>query len=286
MHEVDDELREIKREIIESRGLVIKTNNLTNALSADIRSIAKRQQSYEGRLKWNSAAAYIVFVLVVFISLKIAVDARVDAIESKNQHVTAELARLEAEDKAAKEREAQRASADAEAAAFYDLIRQNKRAEIVDGFEAIKKKPLSRTELAVFADAVERARGEQAALLYQQGMEKTKLQRWQEAASLFEESLRYKDDATLTPAVKLGLANAYRHLKRQKDALPILQALSDQSLDKDVEDDALYMLAMSQMDLEAWNDAKTAWRTLMRKFPDSHYMPEAKMYLAQLVTYH
>jgi TolA-binding protein len=286
MHEVDDELREIKREIIESRGLVIKTNNLTNALSADIRSIAKRQQSYEGRLKWNSAAAYIVFVLVVFISLKIAVDARVDAIESKNQHVTAELARLEAEDKAAKERESQRAAAEAEAAAFYDLVRQNKRAEIVDGFEAIKKKPLSRTELAVFADAVERARGEQATLLYQQGMEKTKVQRWQEAASLFEESLRYKDDATLTPAVKLGLANAYRHLKRQKDAIPILQQLSEQTLDKDVEDDALYMLAMSQMDLEAWNDAKTAWRALMRKFPDSHYMPEAKMYLAQLVTYH
>ena len=42
MHEVDDELRDIKREIIESRGLVIKTNNLTNALSADIKSIAKR----------------------------------------------------------------------------------------------------------------------------------------------------------------------------------------------------------------------------------------------------
>ena len=55
MHEVDDELREIKREIIESRGLVIKTNNLTNALSADIKSIAKRQQTYERRLSWNSA---------------------------------------------------------------------------------------------------------------------------------------------------------------------------------------------------------------------------------------
>ena len=40
MHEVEDELREIKREIIESRALVIKTNNLTNALSADIKSIA------------------------------------------------------------------------------------------------------------------------------------------------------------------------------------------------------------------------------------------------------
>src|SRR5687768_15282655 len=70
VHEVDEELREIKREIIESRGLVIKTNNLTNALSADIKSIAKRQQTYERRLSWNSATAYIVFVVVVFAALK------------------------------------------------------------------------------------------------------------------------------------------------------------------------------------------------------------------------
>ena len=38
------ELEEIKREIVESRSLSIKTNNLINALSADLKSIAKRQQ--------------------------------------------------------------------------------------------------------------------------------------------------------------------------------------------------------------------------------------------------
>ena len=93
MHEVDDELREIKREIIESRGLVIKTNNLTNALSADIKSIAKRQQGYERRLAWNSATAYVVFVVVVFTALKFTVDARVDAIDATSKHLRDENAR-------------------------------------------------------------------------------------------------------------------------------------------------------------------------------------------------
>ena len=45
MHEYD--LEEIKREIVESRSLTIKTNNLVNALAADLKSIAKRQQGYE-----------------------------------------------------------------------------------------------------------------------------------------------------------------------------------------------------------------------------------------------
>src|SRR5512140_2435128 len=94
VHEIDEELREIKREIIESRGLVIKTNNLTNALSADIKSIAKRQQTYETRLRWNSATAYVVFVVVVFAALKFAVDARVDAIEAKYMHLGRENGRI------------------------------------------------------------------------------------------------------------------------------------------------------------------------------------------------
>ena len=94
MHDFDEELRDVKREIVESRALVIKTNNLTNALSADIKSIAKRQQSYERKLSWNSATAYVVFVLVVFTALKFAWDARVDAIKSETSEKTLENERL------------------------------------------------------------------------------------------------------------------------------------------------------------------------------------------------
>ena len=49
------ELEEIKREIVESRALTIKTNNLVNALAADLKSISKRQQGSERRLLVTSA---------------------------------------------------------------------------------------------------------------------------------------------------------------------------------------------------------------------------------------
>src|SRR3954468_5883947 len=63
--EVSGELLEIKREIVESSGLVIKTNNLTNALAADLKGITKRQAAFERRAFWNSAGANALFVLVV-----------------------------------------------------------------------------------------------------------------------------------------------------------------------------------------------------------------------------
>ena len=159
MREVDEELAEIKREIIESRGLVIKTNNLTNALSADIKSIAKRQQSYEQRFSWNGATAYIVFVLVVFTALKFAWDARVDSVTAETQQKSAENERLRKENRELEKREEATARAEAKAQAFYELVRQNKRVDVIEGYESVKNEPVTKTELAIFADAVRRARG-------------------------------------------------------------------------------------------------------------------------------
>jgi len=286
MRELDEELAEIKREIIESRGLVIKTNNLTNALSADLKSIAKRQQSYEQRLSWNSATAYIVFVLVVFTALKFAWDARVDSVTAETSQKTTENERLRKENRELEKRQEAEARAQAKAQAFYELVRQNKRVDVIDGFEGVKNEPVSKTELAIFTDAAQRARTELARDQYLLGQDKTHLQRWQEAATAFEDSLRFKEDSAVAPQAKLGLAEAYRHLSRQKDAVPLLTSLLESSTDKELEDDALYTLARCQTDLQSWNDAKAAWRQLIRRFPDSHFVPEARLELAQLSQQH
>lgn len=221
LHETDEELREIKREIIESRGLVIKTNNLTNALSADVKSIAKRQQSYERKLSWNSATAYVVFVFVVFAALKVAWDARVDQIRAETDTRQQENDRLRKGGARGPEARGGPPARRGEGRAVLRVVKNNKRQELVEGYEAIKKEPIGRAEQAIFADAADRAKNELAAQVYTHGLEKLKAKRWQEAASAFEESLRLKDDSSIGPSVRLGLAQAYRGLGRHKDAIPI-----------------------------------------------------------------
>ncbi|MEO6418435.1 MAG: hypothetical protein ABIP39_03465, partial [Polyangiaceae bacterium] len=198
MHDVDEELREIKREIIESRGLVIKTNNLTNALSADIKSIAKRQQTYERRLSWNSATAYIVFVVVVFAALKLAWDARVDQIKAETEQRTLDNDRLRKEQREGQKRDEDRARAEMKAGAFYELVRQGKRTEVVEQYETLRKEPLTKAEQAFFADAVEKYRNELAMVAFQQANDKARVQRWQEAATAYEDALKYKEDSALS----------------------------------------------------------------------------------------
>ncbi len=286
MHEVDDELREIKREIIESRGLVIKTNNLTNALSADIKSIAKRQQGYERRLAWNSATAYVVFVVIVFAALKITVDARVDAIDATSKHLRDENARMKQDLDDARQQLAERGAAELDAARFYDLVRQGKRVDLIHGWDSMRTKALSKAEGEFLADAVDKARADQAALLYLQGLDSSRLQRWQEAATAFEESLHYAEAGAVAPEARLQLGIAYRKLHKQKEAIGVLEPLVESNVDREVQDDALEQLAWCQMEIEAYNDAKNTWRTLLRKFPDSHYAPEAKLALQTLMQNH
>ena len=90
----------------------------------------------------------------------------------------------------------------------------------------------------------------------------------------------------MAPQAKLELGSAYRKLHKQKEAIAVLEPLVESNADREVQDDALEQLAWCQMEIEAYNDAKNTWRTLLRKFPDSHYGPEAKLALQTLMQNH
>jgi TolA-binding protein len=284
--DVDDELRDIKREIVESRGLIIKTNNLTNALAADLKSISKRQIGFERRAFWNSAGANLLFVVVVIGVVKLAWDARIDAVTGETSGAKQKVQKLEKDIDEARKHADERTRAESAAAAFYELIRAERRQEIIDGFEALRKEPLSRVELAVFSDAVDRARSELSIKSYQLGLDHMRTGRWHEAALAFEDAIQKKETAAHTPAARLALARAYRKLNRQRDAIPMLVQLSEASADKEVMDDATFLLAESLMDIQAWNDAKTTLRSFIRRFPDSPFLNDARMALADLSLKH
>lgn len=286
MDEVDDELREIKREIVESRGLIIKTNNLTNALAADLKTIAKRQLGFERRAFWNSASANLLFVVVVIGVVKLAWDARVDSVQAETRGSREKLAKLEADLKEIQKRADDRARAESAAAAFYELVRAERRQELIEGFDAVRKEPLSRAELAFFGDAVDRARSELSIKSYQAGLDHMRTGRWHEAVQAFEDAIRQKETAAHTPSARLNLSRAYKKLGRQRDAIPVLVQLSEASPDKEILDDATFLLAECLIDIQAWNDAKSTLRSFIRRFPDSPLVNDARMALADVSVKH
>lgn len=282
MDAIDDELREIKREIVESRSLVIKTNNLASGLAADLKSISKKQLGFEGRVFYASAVGYVVFVAAILTVVYVAWNARVDADTEVKTRAEAQAKQAKADvDKLKAEIDA-RTQAETSAAGFYELVRSGRKRETIDRFDEVRKLPLTRAELAFFSDAVDSARADLSVQAYENGLDHERAARWSEAALALEESLRLKENASHSPSTKLELARVYRKLARQSEAIPLLTTLSESSPNKDILDDATLLLAECLMDVQAWNDAKTTLRSFVRRFPDSPLINDAKMALADI----
>src|SRR5712675_2961898 len=57
----DRDLSDLRREVIESRNLVIKTDNLLKNLHAELKHMGRKQELFEKRHMMTSVAAYFLF---------------------------------------------------------------------------------------------------------------------------------------------------------------------------------------------------------------------------------
>lgn len=286
MDDFGEELEEIKREIVESRALTIKTNNLVNGLSADIHGIGKRQQGYERSLKFSSVGFYAVVLGLVLTGAKVVIDARVESERAAAKELKDNVERLEKEIKLLQSREEGRAQAERRAAEFQELIAAQNRAEVIKRWPEVSKLSLTRTERVTFERAVERFRNELSVIAYHAGLDHIRAQRWHEAERALRSSLENKEDAAHADEARYQLARALKTLGRQREAISILIELSEGSATREVTDDATLLLAQSQIDIEAWNDAKNTLRNFVRRFPNSPNRNEARNELAKLKADH
>ncbi len=60
MADIDKDLQELKKEVIEARNLVIKTDNLLKGLHTEVKGVAEKQKSFERKSFVSTATAYIM----------------------------------------------------------------------------------------------------------------------------------------------------------------------------------------------------------------------------------
>ncbi len=282
MREVDEEIREIKKEIIESRGLIIKTNNLTNALGADIKAIAKRQATHERRTWWNSVVAYALLGAVSLFGFRLLLDVSIREMEAEKENLTQEVKRLRTGLDEEVRRAEKRGQAESKAVQFYELIKDKQRAEAIERWNELNKELLSPAERAVLRDIVTRFHAELSVEAYQQGIELLRTGRYAEATESFQDAIRLDESAAHLPQVHFQLAHALRQLGKHAQAKLELDAVLAQNSDKEVHADATWLLAQTLDDLGDLDGARAQLRKLLAKWPRSALIPDARQYLGSL----
>jgi len=282
MREVDEEIREIKKEIIESRGLMIKTNNIANTLGADIKAIAKRQAAHERRTFWNSVAAYGLLAAACLFGFRLLLDASVREIELEKENLQQEVKRL----RSALDKEVQRAEkrlqAETKAGQWLELVRAERRAEALARFRELEKEQLSPAERLLFHDITKRFEAELSAETYQSGLDLMRAGRLNDAVERFEAAIHYDPNATYAARSRYQLAETLRLLGKYPEAKIAVEAVLEQSADRDVHPPATLLYARILDELGDREGARTQVRKLLNKWPHTSSLVEARQLLQSL----
>ena len=89
------EIAAIKKEIVESRNMTIKTDNQMRNLFGEIRKVAGHQEDAQRRQKFNTAVVYILFVLVFGVFTYFVSGLRVAGLKAENGRLTDDVTKLE-----------------------------------------------------------------------------------------------------------------------------------------------------------------------------------------------
>ncbi len=279
---IEEETRDIKKEIVESRGLAIRTNNLVNSLGADIKAIAKRQAGYERRFTLNSAVAYLIFTVLIFVGLNLTYLAQKAKLKSEKEGVQANLVKVKGELEETKRVKRDRERSEKEIADFYTMVHEHRKEEAIEAYPKAIKHPLTEIEKAFFKDQVDAMRAQLSLEKFQEGLGKAQSKKWKEAEDLYRQAIDLKEDATHIQRVRLELAIALRMQGRQKEAIAELSDLMGETLEQEVADDVMYQLGVCYAEVHMVDEAKKTLKSMINKFPYSQWVPPARGILNEI----
>ncbi|ATB38817.1 hypothetical protein CYFUS_004252 [Cystobacter fuscus] len=273
------ELSEIRKEVIESRNLVIKTDNLLKNLHAEVKAIGKRHEDLQKRQWISSGVAYVLFAAL-------CVGGATMVMSSRSSNATAERERLEKTvteltaqlDKQRAEQTAVQASQRA-ANEVFRLMTNLPGDERLKGVDELVKLDTSRLT------ALERAAlNNQAALLRREigdaAFERGKAAfRRNEMKATIDEISRFvamnpPQEQLLDASFFLGVA--YNNERKHEQAVPLLARFVAGDKRSKTRDYAMLLLAQSYQETNDLDKAMATVQEALATYPASEFAPQMR----------
>jgi tetratricopeptide (TPR) repeat protein len=281
------DLSDLRREVIESRNLVIKTDNLLKNLHAELKQMGRKQELFEKRHMMTSVAAYFLFAAIAtmgaftFARSEIR-GAREEAAanEAKAKQLTQELDTLRRTDAA-------RRDASEKAARAYDLLGSEKEGPgqtlAMDQALHLDRQLISRLEAKALDDRAAGMKAKMAQAALERGNAAFRRNDWSATA---QELTRYIE---LEPRVEesmvwFRLGNALTQAKEHQRAIPPLESFLKSTGGTKTAQYAGYLLGTDYEETGNADKARQTYERALGLFPSSEFSGLIRARLKRLVS--
>ncbi len=246
-----EELARLREEVVNTRNVTIKTDNVIKNLSSEVKAITDKQARQERKGYLNSFVSYILFVLIIFCGLYLTFEARLEKHEADRalfERTEASYKRRIAELNAEVGRWKQ---IERELLEFERLVRDGKKEQAVEKFSSLRtvrfagllEDLIVRFKAEVARDQFERGvelfgqgsfdKADEAflksldyhekpkylgALLFHQGMAALRLKDFPRAAELLRKALGFKHSRKVLAEARYHLAYAHDRMGEKRTA--------------------------------------------------------------------
>ena len=186
----DEVLREVNNVLAEARGtrdVSIKTQQELTGLSVELKNISQRQIMLERRSMFNSAVAYVIFVLLIFSGLYLNFNAKVSTFDAKLESKKRDIAELNRQVTDLKRDLGQWDQWERELLEFERLVREDNKEEAVRRFGSLKTLSFA----GLLEELIIKFKGEVALEKYERGVQAYDQRSFSQADKLFENSINY-----------------------------------------------------------------------------------------------
>jgi hypothetical protein len=143
---------ELKREVIESRNMTIKTDNALKTLHAELKAVSAQQDAFQRRTWFASGTAYLVFSALCVAGVIVVSNTRAAAANAEKERLEKQVAELNHTIDRAKADATAQALAEQGALGVYKQMTTLPGEERLKGIDALAK--VDQTKLSPFAKLV------------------------------------------------------------------------------------------------------------------------------------
>lgn len=277
-----DRIEELKRQVVETRNQMIKTANIVENLSAEVREISRLHQRQNRGLTVNSVGSYVLFVVLITVGFYFVYRSQKERLDFEKGVLTREHAAAKSKLETLQRSVEKRRDTETRAAAFYRLSQSGRVHQALRKYPEVSQLPLSPVESAVFQKWANSQRRQMARSSYNSAMKAVAEEHWKRAALDFATAVQHEPSPPHEASLRYYFGFSLMKLGNYTKAAEQLERAIEVNAEKYVSREVRFYLGTIYEQMGQMHKAKEAYGEYVKRFPATRFARAARRILKQL----